>query len=169
VLDRFLLWAEAVECVLRRVGVDVLGSATSGADALALIKRYKPRLLVTDVAAADGCTAGLECLLAARRLDPGLIVIVLSLSDESEQIDAALRAGASAYVLKSAHPDDLAFAVRQSFSHSMYLAPPEGPANGRPRLQGVAADRAQLTKRERQILELAAEGFRTRAWPRCSG
>ena len=112
VLDRHPLWAEAVECVMRRVGVDVVGKATTGAEALSLVQRLRPDLLVTDLGAADGDGAGLACLREARQHVPELRGVVLSLSEDSQQIDAALQAGAAAYVLKSAHPDDLASAVR---------------------------------------------------------
>ena len=151
---------EAVECVLRRVEVDVVGAATTGDDALSLVERFRPDLLVTDVAAADGDRAGLDCLVAAKQVVPGLNGVVLSLSDDDHQIDAALQAGAAAYVLKSAHPDDLASAVRQTFGHSMYLAPPGSQA--RQSLvagDGASGALAELTKRERQILVLAAEGY----------
>jgi DNA-binding NarL/FixJ family response regulator len=150
---------EAVECVLRRVDVEVVGTATRGEDALELVERLRPDLLVTDVGAADGDRAGLDCLLAARQLVPGLSGVVLSMSDDGHQIDAALQAGAAAYVLKSAHPDDLASAVRQTFEHSIYLAPPGGQE--RQGLPGADASvaLAELTKRERQILALVAEGY----------
>jgi DNA-binding NarL/FixJ family response regulator len=159
VLDRHPLWAEAVEGVLRRVGVDVVGKATSGSDALSLVQRVRPDLLVTDIAAADGESAGLACLREARQHLPEIRGVVLSLSEDAQQIDAALQAGAAAYVLKSAHPDDLASAVRQAFTHSVYFAPPAGYWNGQVRSATASADRADLTKREREILQLVAEGY----------
>jgi DNA-binding NarL/FixJ family response regulator len=73
------------------------------------------------------------------------------------QIDAALQAGASAYVVKSAHPDDFASAIRQTFSHSVYFANARR-SNGDKPDANVSADHADLTKREREILRLAAEG-----------
>ena len=160
VLDRHPLWAEAVEGVLRRVGVDIVGKATTGGDALALVQRLRPDLLVTDIGAVDGDHAGLTCLREARQRVPELRAVVLSLSDDSKEIDAALQAGAAAYVLKSAHPDDLASAVRQAFAHSVYFAPPAGTWNGNTLHRGMeSADRAELTKREREILQLVAEGY----------
>jgi DNA-binding NarL/FixJ family response regulator len=161
VLDRHPLWAEAVEGVLRRVGVDVVGKATSGSDALSLVQRVRPDLLVTDIAAADGEGAGLACLREARQHLPEIRGVGLSLSEDAQQIDAALQAGAAAYVLKSAHPDDLASAVRQAFTHSVYFAPPAGYWNGQQqqRTGTMSADRADLTKREREILQLVAEGY----------
>ncbi|MBA2643461.1 MAG: response regulator transcription factor [Actinobacteria bacterium] len=159
VLDKHPLWAEAVEGVMRRVGVDIVGKATSGVEALSLVQRLRPDLLVTDIGAADGDSAGLTCLREARQHIPELRGVVLSLSEDTQQIDAALQAGAVAYVLKSAHPDDLASAVRQAFAHSVYFASPTGQWNGGLERQASAsADRADLTKREREILTLVAEG-----------
>ena len=158
VLDRHLLWAEAVEHVMRRVGVEIVGKATSGAEALVLVQRLHPDLLVTDIDAADGVEAGLECLREARRIVPGLRGIVLASSEDENQIDVALQTGASAYVVKSAHPDDFASAVRQAFSHSVYFAHTTRRSSSDVPDGNLSADHADLTKREREILRLAAEG-----------
>jgi DNA-binding NarL/FixJ family response regulator len=144
---------------MRRVGVDVVGKATTGAEALALVQRLRPDLLITDIGAADGDSAGLTCLREARQHVPEIRGVVLSLNEDAQQIDAALQAGAAAYVLKSAHPDDLASAVRQAFAHSVYFASPAGTWNGNAQQGTVSADRAELTKREREILQLVAEGY----------
>jgi len=160
VLDAHPLWAEAVEGVLRRVGVDIVGKVTAGNEALVLVQRMRPDLLVTDIGARDGDRAGLTCLREARQSVPELRAVVLSLNDDADEIGAALQAGASAYVLKSAHPDDLASAVRQAFAHSVYFARPASGQNGDSFENGrESADRAQLTKREREILQLAVEGY----------
>jgi DNA-binding NarL/FixJ family response regulator len=83
-------------------------------------------------------------------------VIVLTASPDAEYIEAALACGASAYVLKTAHPDDLRATVRQAFRHSIYL-----PRRSAPRT-GVASELQQnphdLTRRELEILYLVAEG-----------
>jgi len=160
VLDAHPLWAEAVEGVLRRVGVDVIGKATTGHEALLLVQRMRPDLLITDSRVGDGERAGLTCLREARQSVPELRAIVLAMSDDSDEIEAALEAGAQAYVLKSAHPDDLASAVRQVFTHSVYFASSAGVSRARSLGKGSeTADRAELTKREREILQLAVEGY----------
>jgi DNA-binding NarL/FixJ family response regulator len=158
VLDRHPLWAEAVDGVLRRVGITTVGKATTGSEALAVIQRVSPDVLVTDIAALDGDDAGLSCLREARRLNPGLRGIVLSLSEEARDIEAALAAGATAYVFKTAHPDDLASAVRQAFEHSVYLASSVEVGNGHAGQVQLSAENTSLTKREREILRLVAEG-----------
>ncbi|HEU6446308.1 MAG TPA: response regulator transcription factor, partial [Gaiellaceae bacterium] len=89
---------------------------------------------------------------------PSVRPIVLSMHQDSQMIDAALVAGASAYVVKTAHPEDLASAVRQAFSHSVYLAGRRNlaPAPVKPKTE--AADEPVLTRRELEILRLVAEG-----------
>jgi DNA-binding NarL/FixJ family response regulator len=99
---------------------------------------------------------GLALVRAARERLPGLKVIVLSMYEDSQHIDAAFAAGAAAYVLKTAHPDDLTSAVRQAFMHSIYLAgarPAPVSAPG-----PVEDDTPGLTRRELEILRLVAEG-----------
>ena len=157
VVDRYPLWAEAVEGVLRRVGVGIVEKAISGADGLSMVEHLRPQLLVTDISASDGETAGLTCLREARRLVPELRGIVLSLDDDAGQIAAALHAGAAAYVLKSAHPDDLASAVRQTYGHSVFFATPTGVWNEATHASEPVHP-VDLTKREVEILKLVAEG-----------
>jgi len=157
VLDRYPLWAEAVESVLERAAVSVVGSATSGKEALDLVERLRPDLLVTDIGASDGTSAGLACLSESRKRVPRIRGIVLAATEDRAEINAALRAGASAYVLKSAHPGDLASAVRQAFAHSVYFALP-AEISSLNAARSASVVRAGLTKREAQILKLAAEG-----------
>jgi DNA-binding NarL/FixJ family response regulator len=91
----------------------------------------------------------------AREMVPGIKTIVLSMYDDQEHIDAAFAAGADAYVLKIAHPDDLTSAVRQAFEHSIYLAGGRAaPAAAAPAPQNAPG----LTRRELEILQLVAEG-----------
>jgi DNA-binding NarL/FixJ family response regulator len=83
---------------------------------------------------------------------------VLSAHTETEYIDAALDAGAVAYVVKSAHPDDLASAIRQAFQHSVYLAGSRPAAPAPSWTPPVETAKHDLTRREREILQLVAEG-----------
>jgi DNA-binding NarL/FixJ family response regulator len=155
ILDRLPLWLEAVETVLERVDVAVVGKAASAAGALAQVAAHKPDLFVTDIALDGGDGEGLSCIRLAQERSPGLRVLVLSLVSERESIDEALRAGAVAYVMKSAHPEDLASAVRQAFAHSVYFASDQQPE---PASFAAGGEAVALTRREREILRLVAEG-----------
>ena len=150
-LDPHPLWLEALEHVLGRTGVDVVAKTGSRDAALAAVERLRPDLLVTELEPEDGA----DWLRRALGRMPDCKAIVLSRHEEPALIDAALRAGAVAYVIKTAHPDDLASAVRQVFDHSVFLGPLGGPQSVDAR---ALADRHGLTAREREILQLLAEG-----------
>ena len=157
-LDRQPLWLEAVELVLGRIDVRVAGKATSPKSALELVEAHRPDIFLTGIDMVDGEINGIECIAQARELVPTLRAVVLSAHTEPEYIDKALDAGAVAYVVKSAHPDDLASAVRQAFQHSVYFAGSRpAPAPMWP-AAAESSEVAELTRREREILQLVAEG-----------
>jgi len=159
VLDPHPIWLDAVEMVLARIGATVVEKTSSGREALAAIERAQPRLLTLELDAAPGEPDGFEVMRRARILSPGIRAIVLSAHHEAAQIDAALAAGAAAYVVKTAHPDDVASAVRQAFDHSVYLAGGPRPVGGPPSTGGAPAESpGGLTRRELEILRLVAEG-----------
>ena len=153
VLDPHPLWLEALEVVLARVGARVVAKTTSAREALAAIEQHRPRLLTLELDTQPGEPTGLDVLRRGKELVPALRAIVLSAHHDTGHIDAALAAGAAAYVVKTAHPEDVASAVRQAFDHSVYLAgassPPPRVATARP---------GGLTRRELEILRLVAEG-----------
>jgi DNA-binding NarL/FixJ family response regulator len=153
--DEHPLWLDAVENVLRTVGVEVIGKATSPDEALALVEDAQPDLLLAELPEGSGSLGGPRLLVRARQLVPHLKAIVLSAQAQSDRVEHALQAGAAAYVLKTAHAEDLASAVRQSFDHSVFLAtsPPAPPPVPQPDDAATG-----LTEREREILRLVAEG-----------
>ena len=125
-VDRHPLWHEAVELVLRRLEVAVAGRFVDADSAMAALEEDSADLLVVDVD-VGGSSDGSGLVRLARTRRPTIRIVVLTLDDSPARVHSALIAGADAYVLKAAHPDDLAAAVRQSFTHSMYLAaPPAG-------------------------------------------
>jgi DNA-binding NarL/FixJ family response regulator len=160
-VDQHPLWMDTVEQVIRRAGVEVIAKITSSAVAYERIGDLRPDLLVTGIKMAEGELDGIALLRMARERLPGLRTIVLSMYDDAQHIDAAFAAGAEAYVLKTAHPDDLTSAVRQAFQHSIYLSGSR-PAAAAVATAAVAAPRSEespgLTRREREILQLVAEG-----------
>ena len=158
-LDGQPLWLEAVAPVLERLEMTVLAKATTAQEALAAVDKHRPDVLVAALDVSEGAMDGVECIRKARERVPELKAVALALSDEPHRIDAAFAAGASAYVLKTVHPDDLATALRQAFGTSIYLS-------GRARTMPVypPAERPQLlTERELEILLLVGEGHSNRA------
>jgi DNA-binding NarL/FixJ family response regulator len=157
ICDSHPMWLDAVEQVLRRVDIHVVGKTTSTSEALSIVEKHSSDLLITELESPPGDLSGLALIERARAAQPGVRPIVLSMHTDPQVIDAALVAGASAYVVKTAHPEDLASAVRQAFSHSVYLA-------GRRAAEPTAAEKPKvddspgLTRRELEILRLVAEG-----------
>ena len=156
-LDKHPLWLEAVEQVLARVDINVVGKATTPTRALELIDELQPELFVTGVHMGDGHIDGITCIAKARERMSQLRAVVLSRETSTVCIDRALEAGAVAYVFKSAYPDDLASAVRQVFGNSVYFAGTHQGTTARQQsaVRPVAHD---LTRRELEILQLVAEG-----------
>jgi DNA-binding NarL/FixJ family response regulator len=155
-LDPHPLWLVALEGVLERLDVRVGLKSTSPAEVLDRLDALQPDLIVAEVETPNGEIDGIECLLKARERLPSLRGIIISSLAEPEFIDRALAAGASAYVLKTAHPEDFASAIRQAFSSSIFLAGPRGVPAQPARTNQKPAD---LTARELEILQLVAEGL----------
>jgi DNA-binding NarL/FixJ family response regulator len=160
VLDPHPIWLDAVEMVLARIGATVVEKTSSGRAALEAIERTQPQLLTLELDAAPGEPDGFDVIRRAKTLAPGIRAIVLSAHHDTAHIDAALSAGAAAYVVKTAHPDDVASAVRQAFDHSVFLAGAPRPVGGPPVAATPPGSEAPggLTRRELEILRLVAEG-----------
>jgi DNA-binding NarL/FixJ family response regulator len=157
VLDPHPIWLDAVEMVLARIGARVVVKTSSASDALAAIERDQPQLLTLELEASPGEPDGFEVIRRARTLAPNIRAIVLSVHHDTAHIDGALAAGAAAYVVKTAHPDDVASAVRQAFDHSVYLAGGARPTAA-PTAPSTSDLPGGLTRRELEILRLVAEG-----------
>jgi DNA-binding NarL/FixJ family response regulator len=159
-LDAHPLWLDAVEQVLTRIDVSVLGKSSDTESAMALLDEHEPDLLVAEID-GNGSYSPVEWFGDVREKHPKTKLIILSAQDEPTNIDAAFAAGAVAYVIKTAHPEDVCAAVRQAFEHSIFL-PGSATSDARPHEAPVARanedDASLLTRRELEILQLVAEG-----------
>jgi DNA-binding NarL/FixJ family response regulator len=157
VCDDQSVWLDAVDCVLHRINVRIVGKTVSTAKALQLVEDERPDLLVTELKPQNGEIDSLTLIRRSRMAVSWLRPIVLSVREDAHSIESALGAGAAAYVTKAAHPDDLAAAVRQVFGPSLFFGDsrtaPQAPA---PRADSVES--SGLTRRELEILGLVAEG-----------
>ena len=139
--------------------MEVVGEARSGPEMMQLIGRRQPDLVLMDLKMPG--VAGVEAILHIRQRWPEVKTVVLSACDDRPTIDHALKAGASAYVLKSAHTVDIASVLRQTSVGAVFHAPAAPPvvAAGAPDPLVVPA----LTERERSILSAVASGLTTSA------
>jgi DNA-binding NarL/FixJ family response regulator len=140
--------------------IDVIGEARSGEEALALVERRKPDLVLLDLHMPG--LHGLDCVAELARRSPDIKVVVISASDDRASIDSALLAGASAYILKSVSPMDIASVLRQAAAGAVYHV----PSVPSPRTTGAEQDTTSgpgLTPRETTILSAIAGGLTTKA------
>jgi len=161
IVDGHPLWLDALERLLDRLHVQVVGRATRTGDAEALIAEHGPDLLVTDYAAMarTGESSSWSALEQAREINPDVRCVVLSEADDPRQRDQAFAAGAHVFCVKRTEPEDLMSAIRQSFDNSIYFARHEASVADTPAIPKAVSDKAaDLTKREVEILRLVAEG-----------
>jgi two-component system NarL family response regulator len=136
--------------------IRVIGEARTGTELLAMIERRRPHMVLLDLRMPD--LDGFECLAAITHSWPEIRTVVVSACEERASIDAALAAGARAYLVKSANPSDIADTLRRVWAghdQPATLAPvTTAPARG-----GACS----LTPRETSILQAVASGLTTRA------
>lgn len=144
----------------RERGLSVIGEAADGLEAVEMVERLRPQILVLDL-----MMPGLNGLEVARRVSrrwPQTRVIVFSMYASEAYVLEALRNGASGYVLKEAGASHLLHAIREVAAGRRYLSP---PFSDQAVEAYVARSRSEpldpydrLTAREREVLHLAAEG-----------
>ena len=156
-VDEHPLWLDTIQQVVQPIRVRVLGKATRSSSALAFLSDSAPDLLITGIRMPEGEMDGISLVREALQLAPSMKAIVLSMYEDRAHVEAAFAAGAAAYVLKSANPDDLRSAIRQAFEPSLFLA--SDFMHGAPEPAEKGPVDAGLTRREVEILQLVAEGY----------
>lgn len=158
--------------------IDVVGEAGDGAEAVELVERLRPDVVLMDVAMPR--MNGIEATRAIKAAHPHLPVLVLSMHDSEEYILPILKAGASGYVLKRAAAQELVSALRAAVQGHTILDPEvarrvmesleSAPHNPEPRPMAHAGARdgehpalSVLTEREREVLTLIARGLTNQA------
>ncbi len=142
-------------------GLSVVGEAADGVEALGLVERLKPDVLVVDVMMPS--LGGLEVTRRVRHRSPPTQVVVLSMYANEAYVLEALRNGATGYVLKEASAAELVHAVRCAAQGRRYLSPPLSERAIEAYVERAKAGTVDpyetLTPREREILYLAARGY----------
>lgn len=152
-------------------GIQVVAEASDGREALRLIKTYQPDVVLMDIAMAG--LNGLEATARVTKEFPTVRVIILSMHSNEEYVAQALRAGAAGYLLKDAVAAELELAVTAVARGETYLSPVVSKhviadylrrVGGRKTSGGGGATSASelLTPRQREILQLIAEGRSTK-------
>lgn len=130
--------------------MEVVGKATNGEEAIALVKKYKPDVCIMDIEMPG--KSGLE---AAEELSGcGCIVIILTTFARSGYFKRALKAGVSGYLLKDSPSEELASSIRSVMAGRRIYAPEL--------MDDVYGEENPLTDREKEVLELVADGKNTK-------
>jgi len=135
---------EGLRAILASAGVEIVGEAADGREALRLIRETLPDVAVVDVALPG--LSGIELCRRVRRRLPQVQMVLISMFDEAAWRAEAAAAGAAAYVLKGEDPGLIVEAVTRAARGERLLAPEEGNR------------RLPLTPREREVVQLIAEG-----------
>jgi DNA-binding NarL/FixJ family response regulator len=150
-------------------GIQVVAEASDGRDALRLMKTHHPDVVLMDIAMKG--LNGLEAAARAAREFPHVRVMILSMHANEEYVLQSLRSGAAGYLLKDAATAELEFAIKAVASGETYLTPAVSKhviADYVRRVGGASKDDValspfeQLTSRQREVLQLIAEGCTTK-------
>jgi DNA-binding NarL/FixJ family response regulator len=153
VADDHRLMREAIRLALSDVAdIEIVGEAETGPAVAPLVRSVDPDLVLLDIGMPG--MDGLAVLERLREGYPRVKVVMLTAVEESDVIDAALRAGASAFITKRVDPRDLASAIRQAVEGTVYQAV------ALPKLTEEAAARAAgLSGKEIEVLRAVARGL----------
>jgi DNA-binding NarL/FixJ family response regulator len=164
--DHPLIHQAVGQCLADTGDFEVVGVAGSGAQVSTLVARTAPDLVVLDLHLP--VIDGLDCLAVLREKYPRVTVVMFSAAEDAELIEAALSAGAAAFVSKSIDLFDLPSVLRQALSPNVYFPLPAGVGGAltrrrHERAQAEIRDRTGLTERELEILEAVSRGLSNRA------
>jgi DNA-binding NarL/FixJ family response regulator len=136
--------------------IEIVGEAQSAPQLLALAERRQPDVVLMDLRMPGA--NGVEAIEQLREIRPDVKIVVISASDDRTSISASLRAGASAYLVKTAIPSDIQSVVRQVARGAVFLAAPSSPVAAEHPREPAASP---LSDRERSVLAAVASGMTT--------
>ncbi|MFC3492353.1 response regulator [Glycomyces rhizosphaerae] len=153
-----------VRTVLEAAGIAIAGTAHDGREAVAAIERHRPDVALVDLHMPG--LGGLEVVERLAAVSPGTRALVLTSFGDQGNVLAAVEKGAAGFVLKTCAPEELVTAVRAVAAGEAYLSPvvtrmvlgliaPESVPRRRDAVERVA----RLAAREREVLDLVAEGL----------
>jgi DNA-binding NarL/FixJ family response regulator len=164
--DDDLMRAGLVELLSGEPGIEIVGEASTGREAVERARRLRPDVVLMDVRMPD--LDGIGATRELTRAAPGVKVLILTTFEQDDYVFGALRAGASGFLLKRARPEELIAAVRSIARGDSLLS----PSVTRMVIDRMAqqpmpelADQAKLTlltRREREVLEQVASGLSNR-------
>jgi len=144
---------------------EIIAEAGDGREAIRSVEKLKPDLILTDLTMPK--MNGMEAIREFKKRSPETKILVLTVHDAEEYILETFKAGADGYVLKDSTHHELVMAIRNVLMGKSYLSPGiadtvlEGYLEGRKTLKSRSSWET-LTRREREILKLIAEGYKNK-------
>jgi DNA-binding NarL/FixJ family response regulator len=142
----------------------VCEQAEDAAEAMGIIKKLKPDMAIVDISLKE--TSGMELIKDIKVKHPNLVILALSMHDESLYAERALRAGAKGYVMKAEATEKVVTAIRKILSGQIYVSDKMAAkmvrklVGGGPDVGVSAIER--LSDRELEVFRLIGQGFGTR-------
>ncbi len=158
VADDHQILREGLVTLLEKAGMTVVGEAGDGRNAVRLARELKPQVVIIDIAMPE--LNGIEATRQIVEEVPGVKVIALSMLADKQFVRGMLQAGASGYLLKYCASQELVQAIRAVRNQQVYLSPgiTEMVVEDFKAVTGDTSAFSVLTPREREILQLYAEG-----------
>lgn len=158
--DDHLIVRQGLRAILERSGIEVVAEAGDGMEAVRLVQELRPQVAVLDLAMP--VLNGLDAARELQKSAPDTALILLTMHTEEQYILAALQAGVKGYVVKTQAAEDLVHAVEQVCGGSLYLSAGVSQVVTQAYLKKTEPSSEPLTQRERQVLQLVAEGKTTK-------
>jgi DNA-binding NarL/FixJ family response regulator len=165
-VDDHLLVRAGIRSLVEGIeAMSVIAEASDGREAVALAKAHKPDLVIMDITMKE--LNGIEAMVQILSQSPSARVLILSMHSTEEFVRRAMKAGAHGYIVKDSAPLELRMAIEAVMRGEIYLSPRisrhvvtglrQGPGGERPE-----SSMGSLTARQREILQLIAEGKSTK-------
>ncbi len=159
-VDDHALFRQGMRALLQSSSdIEIVGEATNGKEAIEKVSQLSPEVVLMDIAMP--VMGGVEATRRIRKDNPEIGVLVLTQYEDSEYILSMLKAGAKGYIAKTATAAELVAAIRAVNKGESFLYPSATTALIKEyltRARGEQSEYERLTDREREILQLVAEG-----------